>query len=304
MVGGTQRFVATAKASDGTVIGGVDFTWSSSNPAVVTIDNAGVATAVSAGTAMIRATGNGIASAPATVTVAEPPPPTHTPDRDVLVALYEATGGPNWTHNMHWLSQRPVGEWYGVTTDATGRVTKLELQENGLTGVIPPEIGNLNDLHTLWLYGNELSGGIPAELGSLANLVRLSLHANRLTESIPAELGTLANLRRLFLSNNKLTGPIPRELGDLSNLEYLSLGNNYLEGAVPDELGRLVRLTYLWLYGNAFLSGPLPLTFTGLASLERLYVERTGLCAPDDDAFQMWLSQVPVKSVVFTCGSE
>ena len=68
-VGRTQRFVATAKASDGTVISEVDFAWSSSNTAVVTINNNGVATAVAAGTATIRATGNGVSSAAVTITV-------------------------------------------------------------------------------------------------------------------------------------------------------------------------------------------------------------------------------------------
>ena len=68
-VGKTQRFVATAKASDGTVISGVDIAWSSSNTAVVTINNNGVATAVAAGTATIRATGNGVSSAAVTITV-------------------------------------------------------------------------------------------------------------------------------------------------------------------------------------------------------------------------------------------
>ena len=29
-------------------------------------------------------------------------------DRDVLVALYEATDGDNWTNNTHWLSERPL----------------------------------------------------------------------------------------------------------------------------------------------------------------------------------------------------
>ncbi len=72
-VGKTQRFVATAKASDGSAISGVNFTWSSSNTAVATINSGGVATAVSAGTATIRATGNGITSAPATITVTVPP---------------------------------------------------------------------------------------------------------------------------------------------------------------------------------------------------------------------------------------
>lgn len=70
--GRTQRFVATAKASDGTVISGVDFAWSSSNTAVATINNNGVATAVAAGTATIRATGNGVSSAAVTITVTVP----------------------------------------------------------------------------------------------------------------------------------------------------------------------------------------------------------------------------------------
>ena len=72
-VGKTQQFTATAKASDGTVIGGVDFTWSSSNTAVATINSAGVATAVSVGTSTIRSTGNGITSEPVTVTVTVAP---------------------------------------------------------------------------------------------------------------------------------------------------------------------------------------------------------------------------------------
>ena len=72
-VGKTQRFVAAAKGSDGSVISGVDFTWSSNNIAVATINSGGVATAVSPGTATIRATGNGITSAPATITVTVPP---------------------------------------------------------------------------------------------------------------------------------------------------------------------------------------------------------------------------------------
>ena len=72
VVGGTQRFTASARASDGSTISGVNITWTSSNTAVVTINASGLATAVSAGTAMIRATGNGISSAQVTITVTVP----------------------------------------------------------------------------------------------------------------------------------------------------------------------------------------------------------------------------------------
>ena len=45
------------------------------------------------------------------------------PDRAILVALYEATNGANWTNKTNWLSDRPLSEWFGVRTDANGRVT-------------------------------------------------------------------------------------------------------------------------------------------------------------------------------------
>ena len=72
-------------------------------------------------------------------------------DRDVLVALYEATDGPNWVDNTNWLTDAALGDWYGVDTDGSGRVVRLDLsgQRNrdteepvphGLVGTIPAEL--------------------------------------------------------------------------------------------------------------------------------------------------------------------
>ena len=54
-------------------------------------------------------------------TIEPTPTPSPTPettstetDREVLVALYNATDGPNWTNNTNWLSEEPIWEWYGV----------------------------------------------------------------------------------------------------------------------------------------------------------------------------------------------
>ena len=41
-------------------------------------------------------------------------------DRAALVALYEATDGANWKYDYYWLSDVPLNEWYGVTTDVDG----------------------------------------------------------------------------------------------------------------------------------------------------------------------------------------
>ena len=180
-----------------------------------------------------------------------------TTDKAALVALYNATNGDNWTDNTHWLSDRPLGEWHGVTTDADGRVTRLNLKENELSGAIPPQLGNLTNLQFLNLYRNQLSGAIPAELGNLTNLQVLALHFNQLSGAIPAELGNLTNLTALWLSGNQLSGAIPAELGNLTNLTALWLSGNQLSGAIPAELGNLTNLTALHLSSNQ-LSGCVP----------------------------------------------
>ena len=63
-------------------------------------------------------------------------------DRAVLVELYNATDGANWTNNTNWLSDRPFREWRGVTNDASGLVIGLRLLRNQLTGEIPSELGS------------------------------------------------------------------------------------------------------------------------------------------------------------------
>ena len=73
-----------------------------------------------------------------------------------LVALYNATGGASWSHNTNWLSDQPLGEWHGVTTDGSGRVTRLNLYSNGLRGAIPAEFGNLTNLSDLNLGYNDI----------------------------------------------------------------------------------------------------------------------------------------------------
>ena len=70
-------------------------------------------------------------------------------DRAALIALYNATNGPNWTNNENWLSEMPMGEWHGVTTDENGRITELRLTENNLEGPIPAELGSFRDAQDL-----------------------------------------------------------------------------------------------------------------------------------------------------------
>ena len=74
-------------------------------------------------------------------------------DRAVLVTLYNATNGPNWSNSDNWLTDAPLEDWYGVSLDASGRVREVRLDGNGLTGQIPPELGDLTNLQSLDLDG-------------------------------------------------------------------------------------------------------------------------------------------------------
>ena len=177
----------------------------------------------------------------------------------MLVAFYYATGGEDWKNNTNWLSAAPISEWYGVTTNPSGRyVTRLDLSDNGLWGEIPPELGNLAFLEMLNLPVNQLRGEIPPELGNLDNLEFLNLGGNDLRGEIPSELGNLAYLEYLVLGGNELEGEIPSELGNLASLEVLDLTDNKLRGRVPVELSNLKNLKTLKLERNRQLEGCLP----------------------------------------------
>ena len=193
-----------------------------------------------------------------------------------LKVLYEVTDGANWTNNADWLSDKPLGEWFGVTTDANGRVTHLELANNGLSGVLPSSLGDLTHLQELVFFNNALSGALPSSLGALTHLKLLWLGRNQLSGSLPSWLGNLINLERLWLGYNQLSGALPSSLGNLTDLESLWLGYNQLSGALPSSLCNLI-------------------------NLEELNLSDMQLCAPSAASFQRWLAGVDDKEGVVDC---
>ena len=210
-------------------------------------------------------------------------------DREALIAIFEALDGEDWRKKTNWLSDKPIGEWYGVTSDDEGRVIGLEFGEwvrrysladseysayyndftgetyltNGLRGGLPPEIGHFTALTSLDLRSESLWGEMPRELGNLKSLESLDLSGNGLAGNIPAELGNLPSLTNLNLKANNLRGQIPAELGNLSGLNYLYLSHNHLHGEIPRELANLDSLVVLELQenrlgSNLILTGCLP----------------------------------------------
>ena len=281
VVGDTVRLSAEALDGNGYPVSGADFSWSSSDPAVATVDGSGLVRGVAEGAATITAAA-GDSEGTSKVTVANP-------DRAALEALYNATDGPNWVNNENWLTDAPLGEWYGVHTDHAGRVARLDLGgsrdeggewiSHGLAGPLPPDLGKLTELTRLRLDHNELTGTIPSELADLPRLTVLHIGPNSLHGPIPSELGNLAGLTRLDLFGNRLTGPIPPEFGNLANLEHLLLGANAHTGPIPSELGNLTHLRVLDLGGNR-LTGPIPPQLGNLAELTGLHLGNNLLTGP------------------------
>ena len=212
-------------------------------------------------------------------------------DRAALEALYDATGGDGWTNRTNWKTAAAPGDWHGVTTDADGRVTGLDLHRNGLAGPLPSALGRLTRLESLDLGRNGLTGPVPAALGSLASLDELILSRNDFTGQVPPALGGLANLELISLGSNALTGPIPDALAGLTNVKELYLYDNHLTGPVPAWVGDLVGLDTLVLAFNP-LTGELPRSLMGLSRLADLDIGATDACAPGDDEFQAWLAGI------------
>jgi len=135
------------------------------------------------------------------------------------------------SHECEWSSSDTPG--LGVTCDDDQRVSVIDLNNNSLSGVLPPR-----------------------ELHGLTYLTKLDLSHNlNIKGPLPKTLGRLSNLQLLLLGHNSLTGTIPAEYGSLVKLKEFSLVGNGLSGSVPSEVSNMKSLTNIWLNQNQLTGG-------------------------------------------------
>lgn len=102
---------------------------------------------------------------------------------------------------LHWKStlSRPsvqLRSWQDNTSPCI-----LHLSNSSISGFIPKSLGNLTQLHSLYLHCNSLSRPpVPSELGKLVNMQSLDLSINKLTGSIPVSLTNLTDIKVISLS--------------------------------------------------------------------------------------------------------
>jgi len=179
--------------------------------------------------------------------------------RYVLAVYYYSTGGDSWrqcgavegasdcnatatnfyTGRDNFLSGADECYWFSIGC-RDGLVTDIRLaNSNGLTGTLPPEIGELVHLENFDQFRNDIGGSIPSEIGNLKKLRFMDFTRNELTGPIPDAMFELTNMYQLDLKDNKLTGTIPDRFDQLTDLNKLYIGINYLTGSLPESLGRI-----------------------------------------------------------------
>ena len=155
----------------------------------------------------------------------------------------------------------------------------FDLGQQGLT-TLPPEIGQLTQLRSLYLDRNQLSE-LPPEIGQLTQLQGLQLHRNQLS-ALPPAIGQLTGLRTLFLHKNQLTTLSP-DICKLTRLEELYLSSNRLVALLP-EVGQLAGLSRLSLYSNQLTA--LPPEIGQLKNLKDLDLDGNPLTSPPPEIIQ------------------
>ncbi|CAI5478101.1 unnamed protein product, partial [Closterium sp. Yama58-4] len=177
--------------------------------------------------------------------------------------------------NATWFVMPTCAQWQGLSCNAMGQVTSLELSyRRQLIGQsIPAAITQLGALQRLSLERNLLVGSVPSNIGYLSALTSISLGGNALQGSIPAGISTLVNLRLLDLHDNSLTGAIPDSFAPLTALATLALGDNHLTGSLPASLLAQPALQNILIGGNA-LTGVLPEAISAWTALLALDISR------------------------------
>ena len=250
------------------------------------------------------------------------------PDIAALESLHESTGGPNWRNSTGWLGGPALAEWFGVGADSLGRVTTLDLADNGLAGELPSGLGRLSELAELRIGDNDaLTGRLPL---SLTGLALSTLHYagtdlcapvddsfRQWLNKVSSREGTGVECARL--SDRDILGILYRETGgpswtdrdgwltdaplgewsgvdtdDAGRVVGLDLVVRGLKGQLPPELGGLTHLRSAYFSINE-LTGPIPPELGDLADLLWLDLignDLTGPIPPELGRLAMlqWLS--------------
>ncbi len=138
------------------------------------------------------------------------------------------------------------------------KLAVLHIQENNLGGNLVDHevVFSLPAIQDLLMFSNGISGSIPPSIGNAANtLTSLSLGDNNLSGELPNEIYQLKRLRRFHLTDNALSGSISEDITGFTNLEHFWISDNNFSGPLPTALGNIAIQQdglRFWFENNAF----------------------------------------------------
>ncbi|EXB36040.1 Receptor-like protein 12 [Morus notabilis] len=210
---------------------------------------------------------------------------------------------------VNWNESSDCCSWKGVTCEEEGRVTRLDLSGEAISGALDNSstLFNLQHLRSLDLSYNDFNSTIPSRIGNLTNLRNLHLRYAGFVGQIPTEISHLRSLVTLDLSSDLSNLEIPNlsvlvqnlsKLQELSldyvnisaprngwcqalsssqpNLRVLSLSNSHVPGPLDESLVELQSLSVILLEGTN-LSSPVPESFAKFSNLTHLNLRDCGL---------------------------
>lgn len=137
-------------------------------------------------------------------------------------------------------------------------LTRLELDNCGLSGSFPLSLTSLNKLEWLSFYGNAVNGSISDVLGGWwPNLNLFFGQFNELIGTIPASVGELSKMENFFVSDNNLNGTLPETIGRWTNLIQFFVSSNSLIGSIPASVNNW---TNIWIadFNDNNFTGKMP----------------------------------------------
>ncbi|CAN4107630.1 unnamed protein product [Withania somnifera] len=228
-------------------------------------------------------------------------------DAEVMQELKKLVNPPS---SLTWSDPNPC-KWDKVQCNKDGRVTRIQIGDQGLKGSLPPNMSNLTELQVfeiIYVHNNGFTS-IPNDFfDGMPSLQSTYLDYNPFSPwSVPERLKSASSLQNFSAVSANITGKIPDFLGDtLPSLIHLHLSFNNLEGSLPSSFsgssiqslwlngikGRLngsiavvqnmTDLTQLWLQEKEF-SGPLP-HFSRLTQLQDCNLRDNSLTGPVPDS--------------------
>ncbi|KAK9106733.1 hypothetical protein Syun_022744 [Stephania yunnanensis] len=172
--------------------------------------------------------------------------------------------------SLNWSAPDPC-QWTKVQC-SDGRVTRVQIGNQGVSGSVPTDLKNMTSLERLEVQGNSISGPLPS-LSGMGVLQVVLVHNNNFT-SIPQDFFIgLSSLQVVDLDDNPFSPwTIPESVKNASSLQSFSANSANVVGVIPDVFAgdNFPSLVELHLSRNR-LEGSLPKSFSG-SNLQSLWL--------------------------------